>query len=119
MWNQLRISPENLPVGKLEIIPSFDFLALNHQKIKAYNAEASLTKEGNFMIYSISYPILKRTLLLKATNEFPYTIESWEETFIKNGKELITKAEKIKTIQSAYWSKNGVDDTKERQNLGF
>jgi hypothetical protein len=119
LWNQLRISPENLPVGNLDIIPSFEFLALNHQKIKAYIAEASLTKKGNFIMYTIKYPELKRTLTIAATKDFPYTIESWEETITKRGKTLTTKAEKIKTIQSAYWRKNGVGNVKERKELGL
>ncbi|TXD50124.1 septum formation inhibitor Maf [Polaribacter sp. IC073] len=119
LWNQLRISPENLPVGKLEIVPSFEFLALNHQEIKGYNAEASLKKEGNFMVYTINYPELKRTLAIKTTKDFPFTIESWEETIISRGKTLTTTAEKMNTILSAYWSKNGVADVEERKELGL
>jgi hypothetical protein len=119
LWNQLRISPESLPVGNIDIIPSFEFLALHHKEIKAYKAEASLTKKGNFIKYTIKYPELKRTLTIEATKDFPYTIESWEETITKRGKTLTTKAEKIKTIQSAYWQKNGVANVKERKELGL
>ncbi|MFQ3182228.1 MAG: hypothetical protein ACI9Z4_001832 [Polaribacter sp.] len=119
LWNQLRISPESLPVGNLNIIPSFEFLALNNQQIKAYKAKASLVKKGGFVKYAIEYPELKRTLTIEATKDFPYTIESWEETITKRGKTLTTKAEKIKTIQSAYWQKNGVANVKERKELGL
>jgi hypothetical protein len=119
LWNQLRISPESLPVGNLDIIPSFEFLALNHQQIKAYKAIASLTIKGNFIKYTIKYPELKRTLTIEATKDFPYTVESWEETITKRGKTLTTKAEKIKTIQSAYWQKNGIGNVRERKELGL
>jgi hypothetical protein len=119
LWNQLRISPENLPVGNIDIIPSFEFLALHHKKIKAYKAEASLTKEGNYKVYAIKYTTLKRTLTIKITAAFPYMIESWEETLTKRGKTFTTKAKKIKTIQSAYWRKNGVGNTEERKELGL
>jgi hypothetical protein len=119
LWNQLRISPENLPVGNIDIIPSFEFLALHHKEIKAYKAKASLVKKGGFVKYAIEYPELKRTLIIEATKDFPYTIESWEETITKRGKTLTTKAEKIKTIQSAYWQKNGVANVKERKELGL
>ena len=119
LWNHLRVSPENLPVGKLEIIPSFEYLALNHQEIKGYKAEASLKKEGEFIIYTIHYPELKRTLAIKATKEFPFSIESWEETTISRGKTLRTTAEKMNTILSAYWGKNGVADIEERKELGL
>jgi len=119
LWNQLRISPKNLPVGELQIIPSFEFLGLNHKEFKAFDAIASLVEEGAFLIYTIKYPKLNRTLSIKATKYFPHTIESWEETFASRGKILTTKAEKIKTIQVAYWSKNGVADIEERKELGL
>ena len=119
LWNQLRISPDNLPTGNLEIIPSFEFLALDHKEIKAYSAKASLITKGKYKVYALVYPALKRTLKIKIRNEFPFVIESWEETVTKRGKKFKTKAEKIKTIQTAYWSKNGVTDVEERKALGI
>ena len=119
LWNQLRISPENLPLGNHLIVPSFEYLALNHQKIKSYKATATLKEEGHLSKYIIHYPELKRTLIIKFTKEFPYTIESWEEKSVQRGKTLTTKAEKIKTIKSAYWSKNGVTNINERKELGL
>jgi hypothetical protein len=119
LWNQLRISPENLPVGNIDIIPSFEFLALHHKEIKAYKAEASLIREGSYQVYTIKYAALKRTLSIKITAAFPYIIESWEEKLTKKGQTLSTKAKKIKTIQSAYWQKNGVGNVKERKELGL
>ncbi len=119
LWNQLRISPESLTVGNLDIIPSFELLALNHEQIKAYKAEASLKIKGDFIKYTLKYAELKRTLTIEATKDFPYTVESWEETIIKKGKTETTRADKIKTIQSAYWRKNGVANIKERKELGL
>ena len=119
IWNQLRVSPENLPVGKLQIIPSFEYLGLHHKKFKAYEAATSLTLNDDFMIYEINYPSLQRSLTITASKAFPYTIERWEESFSSRGKMLTTKAVKIKTIQSAYWSKNGVADIEERKELGL
>ncbi|MFK8060451.1 MAG: septum formation inhibitor Maf [Polaribacter sp.] len=119
LWNQLRINPLEIKKGRYKVIPSFEFLALNHKKIKAYDAEVNLIEKGKFMSFSIYYPELKRKLVLNLTREFPYIIESWEETFTQRGKTLTTKATKIKTIQSAYWSKNGVADVKERKELGL
>ena len=119
LWNLLRINPEKLPIGNIDIIPSFEYLALNHQKMKAYKAKANLKEENGFIIYSIYYPTLERKLTIKTTKDFPYTIESWRETTSKNGKKSTTEATKIKTILTAYWSKNGVADTKERKALGL
>jgi hypothetical protein len=119
LWNQLRISPESLPVGNIDIIPSFEFLALHHKEIKAYKAEVSLTKEGKYKVYRLKYAKLKRTLTIKITAAFPHIIESWEEKLTKKRQTLITNAKKIETIQSAYWRKNGVGDVKERKELGL
>ncbi|WP_452603170.1 septum formation inhibitor Maf [Pontimicrobium sp. MEBiC06410] len=109
IWTQLRINPKSLPVGTFKIIPSIEYVRLKHKKLKAYNASAKL-KNGN---YTISYPELNRTLSINFTKTFPYTIESWEETI--NG--LTTKATKLKTIKSPYWSKNSNKDETLRKTL--
>ncbi|WP_439127939.1 septum formation inhibitor Maf [Polaribacter sp.] len=119
LWNQLRINPKSIKKGRYKVIPSFEYLALNHQKIKAFDAEVNLIENGNFMNFSVYYPTLKRKLTVKLTKEFPYLIEGWEETSTKRGKTLTTKAAKINTIKSAYWTKNGATDTKERKELGL
>ncbi|TMM29061.1 septum formation inhibitor Maf [Polaribacter aestuariivivens] len=119
LWNVIRINPNSIKKGRYKVIPSFEFLALNHQKIKAYDAEVNLIEKGTFINLSVFYPQLKRKITITFTKEFPYTIENWEETITKNGKTLTTKAEKIKTIKSAYWSKNGVSDTENRKKLGL
>jgi hypothetical protein len=119
VWNMLRVNPYKIPKGRFKVIPSFEFLALNHLKIKGYDAETNLIEKGKFIYFSVFYPGLKRKITIELTKEFPHTIESWEETWTKRGKKLTTKATKIKTIQSAYWSKNGVADTDERKLLGL
>ena len=119
LWNQLRISPETMPTGNLKIIPSFEFLALQHKEIKSYAAVASFKDAGNFKIYSLNYPELNRILAIKISKEFPYYIQSWTETLTKRGKTTTTQGEKINTIRSAYWTKNGLKNTAERKELGL
>ncbi len=106
LWLQLRLDPKSLPTGNLQIIPSLEFTRLKHVKIKAYNATAKRS-EGN---YTIEYPELNRTLSITFNPQFPYDILGWEDTyksgFGKNAKIMTTKATKLKTIKSAYWSKN-------------
>lgn len=109
IWTQLRINPKSLPVGTFKIIPSIEYVRLKHKKLKAYNASAELKNDN----YTISYPELNRTLSINFTKTFPYTIESWEETI--NG--LTTKATKLKTIKSSYWSKNSNKDETLRKTL--
>jgi len=117
LWIQLRIDPKSLPTGDLKIIPSFEFLRLRHVPIKAYEAHAEISDS----IYSLSYPTLDRTLKINFDKAFPFEVLSWEETF-KSGfgpsaKILTTKATRLKTIKSAYWTKNSNADERLRDSL--
>lgn len=117
LWTQLRLNPSSLPTGKLRIIPSMEYIRLKHIELKAYNAEASIS-EG---IYTINYPELDRTLTIRFNSQFPYDILGWEETYKDgygaNAKTLTTKATPLKTIKSAYWTKNSNADEGLRETL--
>jgi len=123
LWTQLRIAPDQLPIGKVEIIPSFEYTRLRHKEVKAYAATTSLQKEGDQNVYTITYPKLNRTVSIRFESAFPYEIESWTETFKSgfgpNAKELVTKATKIKSIKSAYWGKNNNKHEVLREELGL
>ena len=116
-WNLARINPYQIKKGRYKIIPSFEFLALNHKKIKPYNAEVNLLKQDNLLNLTIYYPELKRKLILNLTEDFPFTIESWEEHMVRGQKKLVTKAEKIEKIKVKYWNKNSNKDKIIREKL--
>lgn len=123
LWAKIRIDPKDLPLGNIQVIPSFEFCRLRHKEIKAYTAKASLQKEDATNTYTIEYPGLDRSISITFTNSFPYTIEHWEETFISgfgpDAKKMTTKATKIKSIKSAYWGKNSNTDESLREELGL
>ncbi len=123
LWNKIRINPEDLPVDKLNVIPSMEYMRLVHQPIKAYEAFASIKKNDELTTYTLSYPGLKRTLQINFSNSFPYTIESWTDTYPSgygpNTKFLTTKASKIKTLKTPYWRQNGNEDVSLRNSLGL
>ena len=116
-WNLARINPYQIKKGRYKIIPSFEFLALNHKKIKPYDAEVNLLKQDNLLNLTIYYPELKRKLILNLTEDFPFTIESWEEHIVRGEKKLVTKAEKIEKIKVKYWNKNSNKDKIIREKL--
>lgn len=119
LWTQLRIDPESLPTGQLEIIPSFDFLRLKHISLKAYPVIIEMTTGT----YTITYPDLNRSLSIHFNPTFPFEITSWEEKFISghgdNAKVLTTTASRIKTIKSDYWNKTKNQDSILRESLGL
>lgn len=123
LWTKIRINPDALPQGDLQIIPSFEYSRLRHKDIKAYSAKASIQKGTDTNTYTLEYPELDRSISITFNASFPYEIEHWTETyksgFGPNAKKLTTKATKIKSIKSAYWGKNSNKDEVLREELGL
>lgn len=123
LWNKIRIDPKDLPIGDFKIVPSMEYVRLSHKELKSYNANASLTENGEESEYLIVYPELQRTLKIKFSTAFPYTIEGWTETFIsgygEGAKTMTSKAKRIKSIKSPYWQKNGNEHVSLRDSLGL
>jgi hypothetical protein len=117
LFTKLRIDPNSLPTGSINIIPSLEYLRLRHQEIKAYSANASI-QNG---IYTLAYPELYRNLKINFNIEFPYDILGWEETtqsgFGASAKTLTTKATKLESIKSAYWNQNNSENEVLRETL--
>ncbi len=123
LWTLLRINPEELPVGNIELIPSFFYLRLRHAEISAYQANTRLTKLENEFVYEVNYPSLKRTLTIRFENIFPYQVLAWEEESVSgfgdNTTTLKTKATKMKSLRTTYWNKNHNNDRALRVELGL
>ena len=123
LWNLIRINPEELPTGEVEIIPSFDYLRLGHKDLRAYRAILTLEQNESMQVYTIRYPNLKRNLTIYFENKFPFSIEKWEETYVsgfgKGAKSLTTTATKMKQLKTAYWSQNKNADMILRDELGL
>jgi len=105
------------------MIPSLEHTRLTHNKLKAYNANVSLTKKDGFTSYKINYPELNRTLTINFATAFPYTIESWSDSFRdgfgSKAKMLTSTGTKLKSIKSPYWRKNGNEFLPLRDSLGL
>lgn len=123
IWNKIRINPTNLPIGDITMIPSLEFIRLTHKEFKAYKATASLTKVEDLNSYEITYPELERTLKINFQNEFPYTIESWTDTFHDgfgdDAKILTSTATIINRITTPYWQQKSNKDLSLRDSLGL
>ena len=122
-WNLIRIAPNELPIGEAAVIPSFDYLRLVHKDLKAYRAILRLEQNEATQVYIVQYPDLDRTLSIHFENEFPFSIEKWEETYVsgfgQGAKTLTTTAIKMKQLQSTYWSQNKNADVVLRDTLGL
>jgi len=117
IWMQLRIDPDLLPTGNLDMIPSLEYLRLAHQEIKSYSAMAEFYQDQELSVYKISYPELKRELKIYFHNAAPFLIEKWIEQTQQNGEVQISTAKKMETIKIDYWNKNANKDLPLRERL--
>ena len=128
IFNLIRMNPEYVPFGAINLIPSTQWLRLSHQDIKAYAAQISIGSklDSNYSSSEIStvkidYDDLERTVEIFYQTQFPYQILGWEETtksgFGKNAAMMTTKAVLDTTILSPYWSKNLNKDEYLRKEL--
>ncbi len=123
IWNKIRINPNDLPVGEIDIVPSLEFFRTKHQDMQALKAEASLTTSKGMSSYTIDYGADIRKLTINFTTDFPYSIESWKEEF-KSGygpsaKILSSTGTKIKSIKTPYWRQNSNKFIALRDSLGL
>lgn len=124
VWSMIRLRPTDLPNGNFKMIPSFFYIRLAHIKTTAYNCTAStIDNNDGTKNYILEYPDLDRKLSITFDSAFPHNIKSWEETYMDgygaNRKKLSTTGTAIKTIKSAYWSKNSNKDASLRAELGL
>ena len=123
IWTRIRIAPETLPVGDLEMVPALQYVRLGHIPLRVEPAAAQKKNEGKTQTYSVQYKNFKRTLTIRFDSAFPHAIQSWEEKmpggFGPNAQILTTKAVKTHSILLDYWNKNGVADAPFREQLGL
>jgi len=118
IWNWIRTQPDQLPLGTLEILPSFEYIRLKHKPIKPYKAEGSLEKTNEHNTFHLTYPELNRQLSISFSKEIPHEIMGWEEKNLKNP-DQITTAKRIKTLKLPYWTLNNLGDERFRDSLGL
>ncbi len=122
VWNIIRINPEELPIGDITMIPSFDYIRLRHKEIREHKTFANLKQGDSITVYTLNYPDIQRQIKLFFNNRFPYEIEKWEEV---NGTDkndtirLRTTATKLKRMRIDYWNKNRNEFAPLRDSLGL
>lgn len=127
IWTRIRLEPQALPLGKIEMIPSQEFLRLQHKIFDPYDAIASLILQVNdsdsdeFYLYKIEYPELNRIVEIRCQSRFPFKILSWKEELGNSvtGEVRTTSAKLIQTINESYWNLNTNNDKTLRKSLGL
>ena len=130
VWTRIRLNPQTLPTGDIEIIPGTQFARFRHFKLQAERATATLKttedpnlSDSDIQIYTLNYKNIKRRLSIKFEKAFPHHILAWEEAtmsgFGKNAKMLTTTAVRTKSLMLDYWRKNKISDAHFCEELGL
>ncbi|MDO7591817.1 MAG: septum formation inhibitor Maf [Flavobacteriaceae bacterium] len=106
LWNLIRMGPQNLPLGKIKLVPSLESSRLNHEEIRAHQALAEMNQKEKTTVYTITYHELKRSIAIEFNTAFPHSIEGWVEKNIGKGAAYVSTAKKIHTERRQYWREN-------------
>ena len=112
IWTRLRLNPNDLPTGKIKLIPSLSAARIRKQKIAPNEASATLNdyagvdfKGKKLKVYAVDYADARK-LSIVFESDFPHQIVGWEDTYENKGKALTTRATLKKFLKSDYWNKN-------------
>ena len=122
IWTRIRLAPESLPKGEIEMIPATQFARLWHVGLQPEPATATLNTKGSLNEYKVEYKKLPRKLSIFFEKQFPYQIVSWQENHpggFGGGAWLTTKATKTNTLLLDYWNRHGNEDAVYREKLGL
>ncbi len=120
LWTLIRIAPDQLPQGKMKIIPATTYIRFSHKPAMPYDAEVAVVSKGDSKVLSVHYPALQRQLDISFNAAFPYTITGWTETYPGfGGVPLETKAVLESSTRMDYWNKNAAEDRPLRRELGL
>ena len=124
IWQMIKLDPNALPTGDLNIIPSSIHARLKHTDYRPVKAKATLdinSGDKTLSTYTIDYKDGHRQLKIHFKKEFPHLISGWEETvqsgFGPSARELTTKATLKKSIMLDYWNHHDLDDAGYRAQL--
>lgn len=130
LWTRIRIAPNTLPTGKIQILPSLLITRLSHKPFEPLTAEASLNKtreseisDKDVIRYALNYTGADRLLEIYFEPDAPYRILGWRDShqsgFGPNAKKLQTVAIRTHELVTDYWAKNKNEDRALRSQLGL
>jgi len=121
VWTMLRVQPELLPTGKVEIIEGNLASRFSHSKQKVSSAQASWLKGSSdaTRVYQIQFQDTGRSLSIETSKAVPYHIQGWQE-IDRNG-DLISAGKLKKRLENIpYWKFTDEEKgSKLRKQLGL
>jgi hypothetical protein len=125
LWARVRLDPQALPVGELELVPAAHHLRFAHLDAAPLPALATLETAQRSpygpeeaLAYVIRYQTLPRQVALYVEPRFPHRIVAWEER-VGDGPDDLTTAVLERSVLMDYWTHNGAGDAEYRAALGL
>jgi hypothetical protein len=121
LWNLIRINPNQIPIGSVNMIPSIFHQRFTHEEFKTEEAFIRMTDiTNNRRQLEVTYSSGSRILKIDFEKEFPYQIMGWEESQTKaDGTKEISKAKRKGLKIVDYWTKNKSEDEFLRRELNL
>jgi len=120
LWAKIRIDPSSLPTGVISIIAGALNQRLSHGEYIVQEAVATLTPaNGNETVYTLEYQDSGRTLAIRFETAFPHRIMGWEETQLRDGNPVTTRATRDSSMLIDYWNRNSLADEALRAELNL
>jgi len=131
IWTKLRLSPELLPEGEINIIPGSFSIRTSHKDWSVEKAMATKSEWDNneseydfpgenLMAYSLDYEAGGRSLTIIYENTSPYRVAGWiEKKQTRDGETLTARSVRTDVIREPYWKQNSNADESIRTRLGL
>ncbi|MGZ0656131.1 septum formation inhibitor Maf [Coraliomargarita sp. W4R53] len=116
VWLKLRLAPESLSTGSIQIIPSGVHSRFAHKPVRIEQATAERTVDGALSHYVIRYETIERTLNITYETAFPHIIRSWKEVEAGDTTQAVLTH---RIMNSNYWSEHRASDAPKRKTLGL
>ncbi|MHA6249989.1 hypothetical protein ACXYMU_18800 [Pontibacter sp. CAU 1760] len=127
LWNLIRLNPNEVPVGKVALIPGLTDQRFTHIPLAAQQATITIAPAkqalagfgaSQLMVCTVTYLDYPRALRIFYTDKFPYEIAGWEEVRkLENGEQETSRATRKAVLLQDYWTKNSNKFSPLRQDL--
>ena len=114
LWVRLRLNPDKVPTGKVNVVPASFYTRLRHKQTMAHPANITLEKGKAESTLFVRYEDIPRVLSIRFESALPYRILGWEET---DGGKLLSKGIKKASVMSPYWSQHNLEHDGLRDSL--
>jgi hypothetical protein len=119
LWNLIRIGPEHLPLGEVDLVPGLLEQRFSHEPIVPQKALLRVKRiDSTYDELEVDYVDYNRMVKIWYERKFPYQITAFEEiSLLEDGTQEVSHAERKAVRQLDYWTKNRVGDSRLRREL--